>query len=66
MQVGTVQFHLQNYTHLHHYAQQENILNFYTVRPALYANKFSINLLAQKLQTAFTQVALSQSYWRTA
>ncbi len=44
--VGTVQFHKLNYTQLHHYTQLENMLNFYTLCPALYANKFSINLLA--------------------
>ncbi len=33
----------------HHYAQLENTLNFYALHPALYTNKFSINLLAQKL-----------------
>ncbi len=49
MPVGTVQFHQQNYAQLHHEAQLENMLKFYTLRPALYANKFSINLLAQKL-----------------
>jgi hypothetical protein len=36
----------QNYAQLCHYAQQENTLNFYSVRPALYTYKFSVNLLA--------------------
>ncbi len=31
------------------YTQLENMLNLYTVCSAVYANKFSINLLAQKL-----------------
>jgi hypothetical protein len=47
--VGAIQFHQQNYVQHHHYAQLENTLNFYTVCPALHTNKFSINLLAQKL-----------------
>ncbi len=32
-----------------HYAQLENTLNFYIIRPALYANKFIVNLPEQKL-----------------
>ncbi len=47
--VNTVQFHQQNYTQLHHCAQVGNTLNFYAVRPTLYASKISVNLLAQKL-----------------
>jgi hypothetical protein len=47
--VGAVQFHRQNYPQLHHSAQLENTLNFYAVRPVLYADKFSINLVVQKL-----------------
>jgi hypothetical protein len=49
MPVGAFQFHQQNYAQLHHYAQLENMVNFYAVRPALFANKFSVNLQAQKL-----------------
>ncbi len=47
--VGDVQFYQQNYAQLHHYAQLENTLNFYPLCLAVYANKFSVNLLAQKL-----------------
>jgi hypothetical protein len=47
--LGTIQFHQQNYAELHHYAQLENTLNFYSVRPALFANKFSVNQLVEKL-----------------
>jgi hypothetical protein len=47
--VGAIQFHQQNCAQLHHYAQLKNTLNFYSVRPALYANKFSVNLMAKKL-----------------
>ncbi len=39
------QFHQQNYAQLYHYKQLENTLNFNTVRPALYASKFGINIL---------------------
>jgi hypothetical protein len=49
-----IQFHQQNYARLLHYAKLENTLNFYAVRlfavcPVLYANKFSVNQLVQKL-----------------
>ncbi len=46
--VSAIQLHQQNYAELHLYDQLENTLNFYAVRPALYANKFGVNLLAQK------------------
>ncbi len=47
--VGAVQFHQQNYTQLHHYAQLENTLNLYAVRSTPCASKIGVNLLAQKL-----------------
>jgi hypothetical protein len=47
--IGAIQFHQQNYAQLNHYAQLENMLNFYTVSPKLCSSKISINLLAQKL-----------------
>ncbi len=50
MPAGAIQFHQQNYTQLCYYAQLENTLDFYIVRPMLYINKFSVNLLAQKLR----------------
>ncbi len=40
------QFQTQNYALLYHYPQLENTLNFYVVRPGVYASKFSINLMA--------------------
>jgi hypothetical protein len=39
----------QNYNQLYHYKQLENTLNFYAVRPVLYASKISVNLQVQKL-----------------
>jgi hypothetical protein len=44
--VGAVQFHQQNYAQLHHYAQLENMLNFYAVRSTLCTSKIGVNLLA--------------------
>jgi hypothetical protein len=44
--VGAIQFHRQNYAQLHHYAQLENTLNFYAVRPMSCASKIGVNLLA--------------------
>ncbi len=41
-----IQFHQHNCVQLYLYIQLKNTLNFYTVCPALYANMFSINLLA--------------------
>jgi hypothetical protein len=46
---GPVHFYQQNNAQVHHNAQLENTLNFHTVRPFLNTNKFSINLMAQKL-----------------
>ncbi len=44
-----IQFHQQHYAQLHHYAQLENTLNFYAVRPMSFTSKIGVNLLAQKV-----------------
>jgi hypothetical protein len=61
-----------NKIQLYHYAQLENMLNFYAVCPVLYAIKFSVNLTGVKAASRtlmklspdvnFTNIPLTQAF----